>query len=154
MKIKEQKGLITTKEDGASILNICSKDMCPTNELAKSLEDTYQIRDYVRHSCYLDVSSSKVVSISNDSILCLIVADNHYSFYNYGILQIALLDLKDYVIEHKIKKLLMPMIGCDKNGLDYSAVKEMLIWIFEDTDIEVEVRDPRFMGKDVDDESN
>ena len=47
------------------------------------------------------------------------------------------MELKTLCLEQNIKKLVMPKIGCGLDKLQWNTVKENIIKIFNDTDIEI-----------------
>lgn len=54
-------------------------------------------------------------------------------------LWLSLKKLKDHCIEHDVKKLAIPQIGCGLDRLIWSEVKQLLEYVFKDVDIEIVV---------------
>lgn len=51
----------------------------------------------------------------------------------------SLNEMKKHMIENKVTKLAIPQIGCGLDLLDWGDVKQMLEYIFKDTDVEITV---------------
>ena len=57
----------------------------------------------------------------------------------YITMEASLRELKNQVIDRKIKKIAMPLIGCGIDGLKFKFVRELIIETFKDVDVEITV---------------
>lgn len=55
----------------------------------------------------------------------------------YKSLEKSLILMKEHMVVSGFTKLAIPKIGCGIDGLDWSIVKDMIIQVFEGTDIEI-----------------
>ena len=75
---------------------------------------------------------------AKDSIVFHLITKNRYwDKPTYRTLKESLMELKTLCLEQNIKKLVMPKIGCGLDKLQWNTVKENIIKIFNDTDIEI-----------------
>lgn len=58
----------------------------------------------------------------------------------YNSLAESLNTLKNYMIDNNLTKLAMPRIGCGIDGLEWLKVEAIIKQIFENTEIEIEIR--------------
>ena len=72
-----------------------------------------------------------------DRVFNLITKTHYFDKPTYSSLNDALLILRRLCDEKDIRFLAMPQIGCGLDRLEWSKVKQMLISIFEDTDISI-----------------
>ena len=144
MTYTEESALIDIETTDGSIVNICSADFYPMNDLAKQLENKYSIMEIVKHDISFGALETRVYSIAKDKVLCLIMSAHSYDLYHYSHLHIGLTFLKEHCQKNNVKVLIMPMLGCDKNVLEYKEVKNIIKEMFNDMDISIIVRDPRF----------
>ena len=57
----------------------------------------------------------------------------------YETLQSSLNAMKQHCVEHEVKMLAMPRIGCGLDRLEWSKVKEMIIQTFQNTNTNVTI---------------
>jgi len=69
----------------------------------------------------------------------LITKNYTYNKPTYLSLQNALIDLKNQMLYNNYTKLAMPHIGCGLDGLSWGKVRQMIMDIFEDTNIDVTI---------------
>lgn len=67
----------------------------------------------------------------------LITKRYYYNKPTYETLKESLTELKEYVGNNGIKRILMPRIGCGLDGLKWEKVKLIIEEIFADADIEI-----------------
>jgi O-acetyl-ADP-ribose deacetylase (regulator of RNase III) len=77
---------------------------------------------------------------SNKKFIYYLITKEHYwEKPRYVDLENALVNLKKHCLEHSIKELTMPRIGCGLDKMDWVVVRALLIHHFGDTDINITV---------------
>lgn len=69
----------------------------------------------------------------------LITKKFYYSKPTYSSLTESLVELRKYVLQNNLKRILMPKIGCGLDRLEWSLVKQIIEKVFEETDIEIKI---------------
>ena len=77
--------------------------------------------------------------LTDHRVFNLVTKRNYWEKPTYVSLYVALNEMKKLVIEHGVKKLAMPKIGCGLDLLEWRNVSGMIKAIFEDIDIEIVV---------------
>lgn len=80
-----------------------------------------------------------IVGTKSVPVVNLVTKERYWHKPTYEHLRNALVELKAYCIEHDIKDLSMPLIGCGLDGLSWQMVEDMLQDIFTDTDITIRI---------------
>lgn len=75
--------------------------------------------------------------LPTENILNLVTKERYYQKPSYASLTAALYYLHDFCIKNNIKKIAMPKIGCGLDKLNWEQVKNIIISIFKNTDIEI-----------------
>lgn len=85
-------------------------------------------------------------SMGTNLVGCALLVDNVFNLVTkekcsqkptYFTLEVALNEMKEYMVSTKATKLAMPKIGCGLDKLDWDIVKLMIQKIFKDTDIDI-----------------
>lgn len=79
----------------------------------------------------------RCIKAKNSIVFHLITKNRYWDKPTYRTLKESLIELKTLCIEQGVKKLAMPKIGCGLDKLQWNTVKENIIKIFNDTDIEI-----------------
>lgn len=106
------------------------KEKFPELKKKKELVTEYRIKSARR---FMPVESGNVI-IGN-----LITKKFYYSKPTYGSLTESLVELRKYVLQNNLKRILMPKIGCGLDRLDWELVKQIIEKVFEETDIEIKI---------------
>ena len=106
------------------------KEKFPELKKKKELVTEYRIRSARR---FMPVESENVI-IGN-----LITKKFYYSKPTYSPLTESLIELRKYMIDNELKRVLMPKIGCGLDGLQWELVKQIIEKVFEETEIEIKV---------------
>ncbi|QGQ95983.1 hypothetical protein EHS13_14415 [Paenibacillus psychroresistens] len=72
-----------------------------------------------------------------DKILNLITKKNYWNKPTYDSLTNAIVSMKQVCLSEGINKIAMPEIGCGLDKLQWSKVKEIILDIFSDTEMEI-----------------
>jgi len=71
------------------------------------------------------------------NVLNLVTKERVYHKPTYESLKCSLVQMKEICEMYNIMKIAMPRIGCGIDGLDWDIVKEILIEVFENSDIDI-----------------
>ena len=82
-------------------------------------------------------NTGRCIKAKNSIVFHLITKNRYWDKPSYRTLKESLMELKTLCLEQNIKKLVMPKIGCGLDKLQWNTVKENIIKIFNDTDIEI-----------------
>jgi O-acetyl-ADP-ribose deacetylase (regulator of RNase III) len=77
--------------------------------------------------------------VTIDGVSNLITKDKYYNKPTMKTMKEALVSLKKYVENNKVKKIAMPKIGCGLDRLDWNDVSSLIKKIFQDIDVEIVV---------------
>jgi len=80
-----------------------------------------------------------VLSYNNDFIYYLVTKEKYYGKPTYETLLSSLLEMKLHAAKHKVKSISMPKIGCGLDRLEWPEVEKMLLAVFKDTDIRINI---------------
>lgn len=72
-------------------------------------------------------------------IFYLITKEKYYGKPTYDTLRDSLIDLKNLMLKLELKSVSMPKIGCGLDRLDWDIVKNIILQIFKDTGITINV---------------
>lgn len=73
----------------------------------------------------------------HNNVFNLITKSKYYGKPTYDTITQAIEDMKQQCLEHNIKYLAMPKIGCGLDRLSWGKVREIIENSFEDTDVEI-----------------
>ena len=77
------------------------------------------------------------IDILNDKVFNLITKEKSWGKPSLQTITDSLIDMKNISIKLGINKIAMPKIGCGLDGLDWDSVKNIINYVFKDTDIEI-----------------
>lgn len=101
--------------------------------IAVEFQRRFQLRKYLQS--LRTITPGSCVLIKN--VFNLITKSRSSGKPTYDILKSSLESMKQQCINMKIEKIAMPKIGCGLDRLQWPKVKEMIIEIFNDTNIEI-----------------
>lgn len=67
----------------------------------------------------------------------LVTKARHFNKPTYVSLKAALMDLKRQILSCGHRRLAMPLIGCGLDRLEWKHVKDIISYVFEDTDVDI-----------------
>ena len=82
-------------------------------------------------------NTGRCIKAKNSVVFHLITKNRYWDKPTYRTLKESIMELKTLCLGQNIKKLVMPKIGCGLDKLQWNTVKENIIKIFNDTDIEI-----------------
>lgn len=82
-------------------------------------------------------NKGRCIKVKNSIVFHLVTKNRYWDKPTYRTLKESLIELKTLCIEQGVKKLAMPKIGCGLDKLQWNTVKENIVKIFNDTDIEI-----------------
>lgn len=85
------------------------------------------------------IGKCAVLKNNNGYIYYLVTKQYYYNKPTYNTLKSALLDMKRHVIENKVSSISMPRIGCGLDRLNWPDVKKLLMDIFSDISVKIDV---------------
>jgi hypothetical protein len=71
------------------------------------------------------------------NVMNLITKERYFHKPTYQSMEKSLYKMKTLCYTHKIIKIAMPLIGCGLDGLSWNFVRDIIIRVFNDTDIEI-----------------
>lgn len=121
---------------------------CISADYALGLGIARQISNLYRSRLYLENNYKNEKGISPNclrqrynglTIYHLVTKQRYYLKPTYNSLKSSLIKLKEQMISHNEKKLAIPKIACGLDKLDWRKVKEIILEVFDDTDIDITV---------------
>ena len=73
------------------------------------------------------------------SSLFEVTKEKYYHKPTYNSLQSSLTAMRDHCVSHGVTSISMPRIGCGLDGLQWPKVKNIIIQVFQDTDVKLTV---------------
>ena len=117
---------------GTMILHCISSDYALGAGFAKEIENRYHVRDFLnmvgKHT-YPDV-------IPVDNILNMVTKDKYWNKPTYETFNNGLILTREYCLQNGIKRLIMPMIGCGLDRLDWSYCYNSIKYLVDEFDID------------------
>ena len=114
-----------------------SKDFALGAGIAKEFNERYSMREKLLLSSRYSKYQSYGNAILIDNIFNLVTKDKYWHKPTLNSLLSALYDMKELCKKNNITKLAMPRIGCGLDRLNWSEVKQQIIYCFQDTEIEI-----------------
>lgn len=144
MKYEEVQGNLFDAGDDYYYVQCCSADLALGKGIALQFNERFGVKDGLRRE--LDLSELAEAfreyggfCVGYKNTLNLITKDRYYDKPTYNTLFDALMIMKSRCECNHIDKLAMPKIGCGLDRLDFNRVRDMIKFIFADTDIEIKV---------------
>ena len=119
------------------LVHCISKDFALGAGIAKEFNERYSMREKLLLSSRYSKYQSYGNAILIDNIFNLVTKDKYWHKPTLSSLLSALYDMKELCKKNNITKLAMPRIGCGLDGLNWSEVKQQIIYCFQDTEIEI-----------------
>jgi hypothetical protein len=87
----------------------------------------------------VDTGGVAILNLGQRVIYNLVTKERYLDTPSYGSLRRALKAMRRDAIERDVKKIAMPRIGCGAERFKWKQVKDLLVLVFKDTDIEITV---------------
>lgn len=140
MNFKEETRDLFTVPQGYYLAHCISGDYSLGAGIAAQFVDVYNMR-YKLHRNYPIPDGEKFANVSEalliDNVFNLVTKDRVYHKPTYDTLIETLGDMKEQCENLDINKIAMPRIGCGLDGLSWDTVEEIIMEVFEDTDMEI-----------------
>ena len=85
------------------------------------------------------VGEVAVLPANGSYIYNLVTKEKYYQKPTYKALRMSLESMRSHCIEHNIRSVTMPQIGCGCDMLDWSHVSDIIKQVFRNTDITIKV---------------
>ena len=136
---EEQKDLFTVPQ-GYYLAHCISGDYALGAGIAKQFVDVYNMR-YKLHRFFPIPMGSKFANLGSalliDNVFNLVTKERVFHKPTYESLKATLEDVRDQCIELDITKLAMPLIGCGLDRLEWDNVKDIILEVFNETEIDI-----------------
>ncbi|MGL4388093.1 MAG: reverse transcriptase domain-containing protein, partial [Brevinema sp.] len=130
--INEINGSIFNSKD--NIIHCISKDLKMSKGLAQKIKN--QIKNYNDlKKNKREISEFHISKNNNKLIFHLITKNKYYNKPKYEDIYYALKNLKEYLLKNNIKTISMPRIGCGLDQLSWKRIKQMIRFLFQNTNI-------------------
>lgn len=140
MNFKEETRDLFTVPQGYYLAHCISGDYSLGAGIAAQFVDVYNMR-YKLHRNYPIPDGEKFANVGEallvDNVFNLVTKDRVYHKPTYDTLIKTLEDMKEQCENLDIDKIAMPRIGCGLDGLSWDTVEEIIMEVFEDTDMEI-----------------
>ena len=140
MNFKEETRDLFTVPQGYYLAHCISGDYSLGAGIAAQFVDVYNMR-YKLHRNYPIPDGEKFANVGEalliDNVFNLVTKDRVYHKPTYDTLIETLEDMKEQCENLDINKIAMPRIGCGLDGLSWDTVEEIIMEVFEDTDMEI-----------------
>jgi len=141
MKFIERQQDLFTVDSKYTFVHCVSVDCEMGAGIAKEFQKRYNLKGAVKARCQGLGTATRFATWDRyvGWIWVFNLMTKHFYWHkpSYETLRLSLLDLKKQCLTLKINYLAMPQIGCGLDRLNWNQVKEIIIEIFEDTDIEI-----------------
>lgn len=140
--IEEQRDLFTVDKK-LSLVYLIAKDFKMIKGLPAKMNHRYKAMQVTVKHAYKKAKDPDLRCIGfkplveERYIYNLIAKDKFNDKCNYDTLFEALVQLKDDMVAMDVKRVAMPRIGINDDGLNWGKVKEYIELAFEDTDIDI-----------------
>ena len=94
-------------------------------------------RVFELHQQNKKVGECSLLSYPDGFIYYLVTKEKYWHKPTYKSLTSSLLDMKKHAVEHQVKIISMPRIGCGLDQLKWEEVKKILIEVFDGTEINI-----------------
>ena len=135
MELLEKKINLFEVGEAYHLVHCISSDCAMGAGIAVQFENKYKLRQYLLS---LDYTNRKYPqSIFAKEVFNLITKERYWNKPTYESLAICLEILKNQCNLLNINKLAMPKIGCGLDRLQWDKVREMILVMFKNTNIEI-----------------
>lgn len=133
----EEVGDITDIPEGA-IAHCITADYSLGAGVAKELDEKYSLKSTLMNIGQHVYPDCLVVDTGDVAVFNLVTKENRYSRPTYESLEECISEMKSKMKEKDIKYIYVPKLGCGKDRLDWTRVREILKKYFEkDEDLEL-----------------
>lgn len=87
----------------------------------------------------IEIGGVGYIDLNTRYIFYLVTKHRYFHRPSYISLQSSLLSLRDLCLKLEVKELGMPRIGCGLDRLEWDRVREMILEVFEDSNIRITV---------------
>ena len=120
---------------GYYLAQAISRDMNFKIGLPAQFDKAFNVEKRIRALNDFDLEIGKAYVIGN--LFSLVVKDSSYDAPDNEALFDALTDMRDQMERECVTKLAIPKICCGRMGLDWEEVKELIEFVFSDSDVNI-----------------
>ena len=131
-------GDIFTMSSSYSLAHSISKDCKLSRGIARMFKSNFGRVDEIRDQ-KTDTGGVAILDLGQRVIYNLVTKERDPDKSIYDSISRALKAMQRDAIERNVKKIAMPRIGCGPDWLEWEQVKDILVSVFKDTDIEITV---------------
>jgi O-acetyl-ADP-ribose deacetylase (regulator of RNase III) len=131
-------GDIFTMSSSYSLAHSISKDCKLSRGIARMFKSNFGRVDEIRDQ-KTDTGGVAILDLGQRVIYNLVTKERDPDKSIYDSISRALKAMQRDAIERNVKKIAMPRIGCGPDWLEWEHVKDILVSVFKDTDIEITV---------------
>ena len=141
MTYTEQRGNVFDSPHYYTLAHCISKDKALGAGIALTIRKRYPTMINKLNSINLEIGKAYgyTDAFEKRNIINLVTKDKYFEKPTYENLEQSLLDMKQQLIAHKIRFLVMPTIGCGLDKLEWKIVSQMIQRIFNDTNIDIRI---------------
>ena len=136
MEYKEVYGNLFDAPQGFCLAHCIAGDFGMSAGIATQFNDKFNMKNRLKES-YGAVESPMVLKI--DNVFNLITKNKSWEKPTYDSLMETLIQLRNMMIEDGDEKLAIPQIGCGLDKLSWNVVRELIVEVFQDTEISITV---------------
>ena len=139
--LTEVKGDLFSAPPSSSLAHCISKDCRLGKGIAKLFKQKYgRIDELMRMGTQVGgVSPLRIGPIGSKFVYNLVTKEKYYQKPTYDSLKKSLEAMRDHAVQHHVKEVAMPKIGCGLDQLDWPKVLETIKDVFGETPIHVRV---------------
>ncbi|KAL9645753.1 hypothetical protein ABK040_003485 [Willaertia magna] len=135
-KINEIIGDLFSSQD--SLCHCVSEDLSMSKGIALLFKNKFKkVNELKDQNC--KTGGMCFLKEENRFIYYLVTKQRYFYKPTYETLENSLKCMKEHILQNNVKKLSMPLIGCGLDKLQWNNVKEILVKLFKDTDLEITV---------------
>jgi hypothetical protein len=144
--IEETRDLFSVNEDEYYLVQCISGDFATSTGINVQFDEKYNLKNKIKekygNNIIKNYPNTNVIFCDN-KIFNLIIKKNYYQKPTYDSLRSALVEMKKILLSEeyfdliKTNKIAMNRIGCESDELDWDKVKDIIIDIFKDTNVEI-----------------
>jgi O-acetyl-ADP-ribose deacetylase (regulator of RNase III) len=121
-----------------SLAHCVSEDLHMGKGIAVEFKQRFGNVDYLK-SQNSTPGGLAILPYNKDFIYYLVTKEKYYGKPSYETVQSSLLLMKQHAVNNQVSTINMPKIGCGLDRLEWSKVEKMLMGIFKDTEIRINV---------------
>ena len=137
-----QKDLFTVPQ-GYYLAHCISADFSLGVGIAHQFDKVYNMKFKLiqERDFFESIGAGKVGSVGTalliDNVFNLVTKNKYWKMPTYGTLTAALMDMQGIMEDKNITKLAIPKIGSGLDRLDWDTVFEIIVKVFEETNVEI-----------------